>query len=532
MIDNRCRIVATEHDPRSGDRPRGRSRYDPLAHRTLRRGPDQRSCTRRLPGDTRVSRNVDEQTPIPSVCPMTRWLRPLLGALLLTALVLPARVEAHIITPSVINQSFQIWFGDSYIRLNAFLDHGELHAPALLRRADAAGDNNGEASTAELVAIGAPLCEELMDAVDLRLDGDRLELTIAHAEVESYTEDEDRTLYGMYCETEAVMGERRIGIGSAIEIESRYLPSVPGIRDFQAVTDIEQVSRSVFFTSDPTAARFDFTVIPYVVTPPGDPSPSPAGGTPAPTPAPPLEELLPPLPAETPGDLGGGLLALVAAFLIGAAHAVTPGHGKALIAAALMGQRATPARALLIGLSVSAAHTVGVLVMAIVVSFLASASAIAAIARFTPLVAALVMVGVAGWMLRSALRGGHDHHHNHRAKGRTGHQHTGAATDGSLRALLLIGISGGIVPSASALIVLVGAITTGAAAWGVLVVLAFGLGMAAVMSLVAITAGRIGATMDRAHGLGHLIAHRLPIASATLVMVLALGLTVGALLAL
>ena len=463
---------------------------------------------------------------------MTRWLRPLLGALLLTALVLPARVEAHIITPSVINQGFQIWFGDSYIRLNAFLDHGELHAPALLRRADAAGDNNGEASTAELVAIGAPLCEELMDAVDLRLDGDRLELTIAHAEVESYTEDEDRTLYELHCETAAVMGERRIGIGSAIEIESRYLPNVPGIRDFQAVTDIEQVSRSVFFTSDPTAARFDFTVIPYVVTPPGDPSPSPAGGTPAPTPAPPLEELLPPLPAETPGDLGGGLLALVAAFLIGAAHAVTPGHGKALIAAALMGQRATPARALLIGLSVSAAHTVGVLVMAIVVSFLASASAIAAIARFTPLVAALVMVGVAGWMLRSALRGGHDHHHNHRAKGRAGHQHTGAATDGSLRALLLIGISGGIVPSASALIVLVGAIATGAAAWGVLVVLAFGLGMAAVMSLVAITAGRIGAAMDRAHGLGHLIAHRLPIASATLVMVLALGLTVGALLAL
>ena len=61
---------------------------------------------------------------------MTRWLRPLLGALLLTALVLPARVEAHIITPIVINQGFQIWFGDSYIRLNAFLDHGELHAPA------------------------------------------------------------------------------------------------------------------------------------------------------------------------------------------------------------------------------------------------------------------------------------------------------------------------------------------------------------------------------------------------------------------
>ena len=146
-----------------------------------------------------------------------------------------------------------------------------------------------------------------MDAVDLRLDGDRLELTIAHAEVESYTEDEDRTLYELHCETEAVMGERRIGIGSAIEIESRYLPNVPGIRDFQTVTDIEQVSRSVFFTSDPTAARFDFTVIPYVVTPPGDPSPSPAGGTPAPTPAPPLEELLPPLPAETPGDLGGGL---------------------------------------------------------------------------------------------------------------------------------------------------------------------------------------------------------------------------------
>ena len=108
---------------------------------------------------------------------MTRWLRPFLGALLVTAVVLPARVEAHIITPSVINQSFQVWFGDSYIRLNAWLDHGELHTPALLRRADAAGNNNGEASAAELVAIGIPMCEEFIEAIDLRLEGERLELT-------------------------------------------------------------------------------------------------------------------------------------------------------------------------------------------------------------------------------------------------------------------------------------------------------------------------------------------------------------------
>lgn len=463
---------------------------------------------------------------------MTRLVRPLFALFLLVSVALPARVEAHIITPSVINQGFQLWVGDTYARLSAYLDHGELHAPALIRRADQAGNGDGEASSAELVAIGVPMCEEFFGEVDVELDGARLGLTITHAEVEPYLEGETRELYELHCEATVEMGGRRIVVGSALSIASRHLPTVPGVRDFQAVTDFDQVSRSTFFTSDPDAARFDFAIIPYVVTPPGDPSPTPDGASPAPTPAPPLEELLPPLPAETPTDLGGGLLALIAAFLIGAAHAVTPGHGKTLITAALMGQRATPGRALLIGLSVSAAHTVGVIVMAIVVSFLASASAIGAIARFTPLAAALVMVGVAGWMLRDALRGGHDHHHSHSAKGRAGHRHTGEDVGGSLRALLLIGISGGIIPSASALIVLIGAIATGAAAWGVLVVLAFGLGMAAVMSLVAIAAGRIGATMDRAHGLGHVIAHRLPVASAALVTVLALGLTVGALLAL
>src|SRR5206468_4362428 len=67
--------------------------------------------------------------------------------------------------------------------------------------------------------------------------------------------------------------------------------------------------------------------------------------------------------------LGAFLLALVIAFGFGAGHALSPGHGKTVVAAYLVGSRGTPAHAALLGVTVTVSHTIGVFLLGLVVLF-------------------------------------------------------------------------------------------------------------------------------------------------------------------
>ncbi|KHK00961.1 HupE/UreJ family protein [Desulfovibrio sp. TomC] len=202
-------------------------------------------------------------------------------------------------------------------------------------------------------------------------------------------------------------------------------------------------------------------------------------------------------PTANPLALAG---ALVSAMAWGAAHALTPGHGKALVGAYLAGSRGTWRHAVWLGLTVAVTHTLGV--------FLLGAAALLAAGRVTQerlfpwlsLASGLGMLGVGGALALRGLRCG-DHGHAH-GTGDPGHSHGGAFhrhggpghTHGGLemagqgdfgwRSLLALGVSGGIAPCPAALALMLGAIALGRVALGLALTAAFGLGLAGVLTLV------------------------------------------------
>ncbi|WP_433089030.1 cobalt transporter [Dactylosporangium sp. CA-052675] len=171
-------------------------------------------------------------------------------------------------------------------------------------------------------------------------------------------------------------------------------------------------------------------------------------------------------------------LAFLLAFLAGAGHAVAPGHGKTLAAAYLAGSRGRIRDAAWLGGSVAAMHTVSVLVIGVAWTFL-SLSGVIGMERLTTWlqVAAGVLVLATGlWMLRRHLRHAHGHHHGHDQH----HDHDHGKRPG----LVLLGISGGLTPSPSAFLVLATGLFLGRAGFALLLVLAFGIGMAVVLFAV------------------------------------------------
>jgi len=190
-----------------------------------------------------------------------------------------------------------------------------------------------------------------------------------------------------------------------------------------------------------------------------------------------------------------GVIALGLAILLGAIHALAPGHGKTVMAAYLVGQRGSMRQAALIGLTVTATHTAGVLALGLALS----ASSLVAPERLYPWLglasgALLAFIGVG--LLRRALHARRHHHHHH-------HHHHGVADDlppVRTRALVAMGFAGGLVPSPSALVVLLGAMALGRAWFGVVLVIAYGLGMAATLTGAGVLLLRARGALDRGRG--------------------------------
>jgi nickel/cobalt transporter (NicO) family protein len=226
-------------------------------------------------------------------------------------------------------------------------------------------------------------------------------------------------------------------------------------------------------------------------------------------------------------SVGFVLLSLLVAMFWGAAHALSPGHGKSIVAAYLVGSRGTPRHAVSLGLTVTVTHTIGVFGLGLVTLSLSELIVPDRLYPWLNLVSALLIVAVGfsvlRWRMREWRRRGsahqrhHDHHHHHE------HDHALSA-----RRLLGIGISGGIVPCPTALVVLLAAISLHRIGYGLVLILAFSLGLAAAMTaigILAVSAKRVFRRIDLDGGLVRL----LPAISALVVLGLGLAMTVRAL---
>ena len=253
--------------------------------------------------------------------------------------------------------------------------------------------------------------------------------------------------------------------------------------------------------------------------------------------------------ASVPGGVGSeisGLLesrdltplvllgSIVAALALGAGHALTPGHGKTLMGAYLVGTRGTSIHAIALGLSVTVSHTLGILVLAAIVIAFRGVLPPETFNRYAPVASGLLVLGIGAWLLVGQLRArrtasrtiahahgaDHDHgpEHDHTAEHAADHHHdveaghdhavvddaapeSGMHSHGGVRhshlpppgstvtwrSLFVLGLAGGIIPSTNALIILLATIATGRAVYGLVLVIAFGLGMALVLGGVGLS---------------------------------------------
>ena len=217
------------------------------------------------------------------------------------------------------------------------------------------------------------------------------------------------------------------------------------------------------------------------------------------------------------------LLALLSAFGFGALHALSPGHGKAMVAAYLIGTKGTVWHAVLLGLVVTLTHTVGVFVLGLITLW---ASRWIVPERLYPIISGLSGLAVAGmglgllwhrlrmWRLERTERA------QGAEAGEDGDRvqdfevvlsSNGVNTNGDdfamqrrtqepmpLRTLIGLGITGGALPCPSALVVMLSAIALHRIGFGLLLIVSFSLGLAVVLTVLGLLVMRARGLMERA----------------------------------
>jgi nickel/cobalt exporter len=216
------------------------------------------------------------------------------------------------------------------------------------------------------------------------------------------------------------------------------------------------------------------------------------------------------------------LASLGAALFWGAAHALSPGHGKTIVTAYLVGRRGTVRHAGLLGLIVTITHTIGVFTLGLVTLALSQFIVPDRLYPWLNLVSGLLVVGIGAsvfysrWRHRRAHAHGHGHHHNHHAE-----------PDASFRSLLAVGVSGGLLPCPSALVVLLAAISLHRVAFGLLLIVAFSAGLALTITAIGCAAVLARGAFRRVSLEGPLV-RLLPAASALVILAAGLAMTVRA----
>jgi len=216
------------------------------------------------------------------------------------------------------------------------------------------------------------------------------------------------------------------------------------------------------------------------------------------------------------------LASLALAVFWGAAHALSPGHGKTIVTAYLVGSRGTPAHAALLGLITTATHTFGVFALGGVTLALSQWIVPDRLYPWIDLAAGLLVVGVGASVLLARARHARAHRNDHR------HRHHHDEHHHDRRSLLAVGISGGLLPCPSALVVLLAAITLHRVAFGMLLVVAFSAGLALAITAVGLVAVAAKRTLARFDGAGRAAA-LLPAVSAVVIVVAGIAMTARAL---
>jgi ABC-type nickel/cobalt efflux system permease component RcnA len=427
----------------------------------------------------------------------------LLGLLLLGLLLLPAQAAAHPLGNFTVNHYHGITVHPDRVTVRAVVDTAEI--PTLQERLAEVGD------------YASRECAALSRATTVEVDGRPVPVEVRSSAVEFPPGDAGLPTTRLTCVVEAPTS------GSTVAVRTAYRDDRIGWREMTAVGDgvalLDPPVPDVSVTSELRTYPDDLLSDPLDVRSvvlkvgPGTSPPASRSTTSMLTTA-----------TDTFTSFAGthdltplvGVLAVLLSLVLGASHAALPGHGKTVIAAYLAGRAGTPRDALVVGATVTLTHTAGVLVLGLLIS---ATSAVAAdsVLRRLGVVSGLLVAAIGISLLRTSRRHpvAHGHGHGH------GHGHTTRTT------LIGMGVAGGLVPSPSALVVLLGAVALGRTWFGVLLVVGYGLGMAATLTAVGLLLVRLRDRLAAVERFRDRFT-ALPTITATFVLVVGIGLAVRA----
>lgn len=491
---------------------------------------------------------------------MNRTLRRmavLAGVVAALAFAEAGSASAHPLGNFTVNHYAGLTIHSDRVDVLAVLDSAEI--PTLQQRPQVDTNGDGSTSGAERTAYAGAQCAQLAGAARAAVDGDPLRFAVRSAQVSYPPGQAGLPTTRLTCRLTA---PARLTEPATLTFRNGYRDDRVGWREITAVGEGIGLAHSPVpahsvsdelrrYPNDLLSAPLDVREV-SLHTVPGGTSSLGAGLAAIPA-ASGIERLFgwgtdrfTALVGEPLTPLVGALAVLLS-LVLGASHAALPGHGKTLIAAYLAGRRGTTRDALLVGTTVTLTHTAGVLVVGLLLSAFAALIG-EQLLGMLGVVSGLLVAVIGAALLRTALRArrdgavdgtaapvlvgaahghGHSHGHSH------GHTHGHVVADQGRfgrPALLGMGVAAGLVPSPSALLVLFAAIGLGRTWFGVLLVLGYGLGMAATLTAVGLLLVRL---RDRAEHhllrarenriLGRLAA-AMPILTAALVLLVGFGL--------
>jgi nickel/cobalt exporter len=227
------------------------------------------------------------------------------------------------------------------------------------------------------------------------------------------------------------------------------------------------------------------------------------------------------------------LTGLGLAVVLGAGHALSPGHGKTMAAAYLVGSRSTPWQAVVLGVTTTLTHTLAVFGLGAIALLATQWGWSEQIYPVLSLVSGVMVVAVGSVLLRQRLNAlefvehHHHYHHHHSHAHPHDHHHSDHHSHAAQPNLIALGIAGGMVPCPSALVLLLSAIALHQTVYGMVLVTAFSLGLALVLVAVGLSVVYSRQWFDRLPIPSTLLQY-LPIATAVMIMAVGAVLTAQA----
>ncbi|MEH2325843.1 MAG: sulfite exporter TauE/SafE family protein [Nostoc sp.] len=468
------------------------------------------------------------------------------------------RADAHPLGNFTINHYAGVQVATDGVGIDYVLDMAEIPAFQEINHLDINRDRKAE--PVETVRYPSQKCQEVNSHLELLIDKQPLALSLIKSTVEFPPGVGGLSTLRLSCNFQGT--RELVGANQLIEFEDQFYPQRLGWREItvaangvpiqgdftsSSITNRLRDYPTELLSSPLDQRRIDFKLNPSLTSSQQAPPPSVKSSTR-------LDnaltgrsnDIFTSLITQENHNFLTILIALAIAFLWGGLHALSPGHGKTIVGAYLVGSRSNAKHALFLGLIMTITHTAGIFALGLVTL---GTSQFILTEQLYPWLSVLsgVLVTVIGLNLFiSRLQGTqvshsddhvhshqhshdlhHHHHHNHE------HSHLpphGDVTSMKWSSLLALGISGGLLPCPSALVVLLSAIAMGRVGFGLALVSAFSLGLAAVLTGIGLI---LVYAKDRFEHLSFQIPRikMLPVASALCITLIGLGITSQALLA-